>query len=118
MKKKAILILVVVCGPFLMGAGSCLQPTVPGDPIALCSQSGMFYCNANGGPQTLGAQGFTGYCMAAGNGGSYRTGYSGYASGNAATPVYSTTSQAWQFCGSNGPTDRGWCLGVITCSRY
>ena len=77
----------------------------------------MFYCNANGGPQTLGAVGFNGYCMAAGNGGTYTTGYSGYR-GNGATPVYYNTSQAWRDCGSTGVTDRGWCLGVITCHRY
>jgi hypothetical protein len=113
---KRVVLLVVLCSPFLMGAESCFQPTAPSDPVAFCTGSGMFYCNANGGPQTLGAQGFSGYCMAAGNNGNYKTGYSGYR-GSGATPVYSSTSEAWRNCGSTGPTDRGWCLGVITCSR-
>jgi hypothetical protein len=31
--------------------------------------------------------------------------------------LYSRSSEAWDDCGSTGPTDRGWCLGVITCER-
>jgi hypothetical protein len=31
--------------------------------------------------------------------------------------LYSRSSEAWDDCGSTGRTDRGWCLGVITCER-
>ncbi len=111
-------LLVVILSPVLMGAEGCLNPVAPepNNPLAFCSQLGLFYCNANGGPQGLQAQGWSGYCMAAGNAGSYTVGYSGYA-GPAATPAYSRSSEAWDACGSTGPTSRGWCLGVITCNR-
>ena len=117
MKRLALFLLVAV-SPMLMGASSCLSPVAPDEDTALasCSRAGLFYCNANGGPQTLQAQGWNGYCMAAGNNGSYTTGYSGYR-GSGATPVYSRSSEAWNDCGSTGATDRGWCLGVITCER-
>ena len=119
--RKWLLLLVVMLSPALMGAQGCPtlapEPLAPSTPLAFCSQAGLFYCNANGGPQTLQGQGWSGYCMAAGSSGNYTTGYSGYTGGGGATPVYSSTSQAWDACGSTGPTDRGVCLGVITCQR-
>lgn len=116
--KRFVLLTVVVLSPVLMGAGSCLSPAAPSEdtPLAHCSRAGLFYCNAHGGPQTLQAFGWTGWCALPGNAGNYSTGYSGY-NGPAGTPAYSTSGQAWSDCGSTGPTSRGWCLGVITCSR-
>jgi hypothetical protein len=114
--RRFVLFLIVALSPMLMGANGCLTPTEQDDPVAFCSRSGLFYCNANGGPQLLQAQGFSGWCALAGNSGTYTTGYAGY-KGQAGTPAYSTTSRAWADCASTGPTDRGWCLGVITCTR-
>lgn len=123
MSKRLALFLVVAFSPILMGAGSCVSPSEPSpqphtqSPVALCAQINMFYCPAIGAPTNpiLTAQGWNGYCSPGNNGG-YQTGYSGYSS-NAFTPVYRTSSEAWDMCNSRGPTDRGWCLGVITCSH-
>lgn len=116
---RYVVLAIVVLSPILMGAGSCFpNPAGPEQdtPLAFCSRSNLFYCNAPGGPQGLQEQGWPGWCALPGNSGSYHTGYSGY-KGPAGTPAYSTSREAWAACNSTGPTDRGWCLGVITCQR-
>ena len=119
--RKLGLFVIVALAPLFMGANGCMnltQPTTPGDPESFCSATGMFWCNTSIVPQTLTAQGWNGYCMAGFSSG-YDRGYSGVTGTGGASPVYSTTDQAWrQGCGANSVTSRGVCNSVVTCTRH
>jgi hypothetical protein len=118
------LIVIVATSPLLMGANGCMdltQPTTLDDPESFCSAAGTYWCNTNIVPQSLTAQGGNGFCMAGNTAATttnYNRGYSGVTGTGGATPVYPSTAQAWEACGSSGATDRGVCNTVVTCTKH
>jgi hypothetical protein len=113
----AVLSFVVLSALVLTACNLMTLPTKPSAEDLCATAANAYFCGTSTVPQdpTLNANGYNGYCMiGAGNG---LVGYSGITGTGGATPVMSTSQEAWAMCGANGVLSRGACVSVVRCTH-